>query len=151
MYWNTEQKCRKITKIIGSYPLCHQSTFVAAFSFSIYCIATGNLDTTTWPLPLNLVMPFDTKPIWGWYLFWFIQFCMSLSYITCMVAVTTYFICCCYYIDAICNHFNYLVQSIEEYVDQNKENRKARMSKLANNKIKLQSHELIKLHMKILE
>lgn len=114
MYWKNEQKCRKFTKIMTYYVLLHQSIVMACLFYSIYCITVGNLDTSTWVIAFNIVVPFDTQSLFGWYLQWLIQLSMSISYVLSVVSVTSYFVCCCFYIQTICDHFDMLVKSIEQ-------------------------------------
>lgn len=114
MYFKTEQKCRKITKYMSRYIPIHQSIVIASFFNSIHCICIGNLDTSTWDLAFNIVVPFDTQNLFGWYLKWFIQLSMSVSYALSVTSITSYFICCCLYIHAICKHLNLLNNLIQE-------------------------------------
>lgn len=151
IYWRTELKCRKYTKIIGSYPVCHQLTFIAALANSFYSICIGNLDTSTWPLPFNLVVPFDTKLIWGWYLLYLLQFCISLAYITSMVSVTSYFVSCCFYIEAICTHFARQIQLAQEMVDQNEIMENSKNRQLNETELVKQIHEAVDLHVNSFE
>lgn len=112
IYWNTERKCRQLTKLMPLYPL--MLMFVAAILYSFYCLLTGNLDTTTWILPYRMSVPFNTKPIHGWYLFWFLQANTGMSYSLVMVTISSYFVCCCFYIEAVCKHFDYLIYSLKK-------------------------------------
>lgn len=114
MYWTNEQKCRKFTKILSYYVFAHQSIVMASLFYSFYCICVGNLNTTTWVLAFNIVVPFNTEYLLGWYLQWLIQLSMSISYVLSVVSVTSFFVCCCFYIQAICNHFKLLINSIEQ-------------------------------------
>ena len=90
------------------------STFSIPFFTSICYLYIGNLDTSTWELTYKTAVPFSTETIWGWYTLCFIQFLMSLSYAMCMPAMISYFISGCFYIVAICNHFDALIDSLKE-------------------------------------
>lgn len=116
MYWRVEQKCRKYTKIIGCYPL--KLMFVASFIYSIVCISRGNRDTSTWILPYTLSVPFDTRSIFGWYCLWFIESNIGVTYAFIMITISTYFVCCCFYIGCICDHFDFLIYSLNEHVEK---------------------------------
>lgn len=151
IYWNTEQKCRKYTKIIVSYIMCHQSTYVAALFYSIYCIRVGNMDTSTWFLPFHLIVPFDTQTIWGWYLFLLLQFNISLAYIMCMVAITSYFLCSCAYIEAIRDHFKSLINSIHANVKRKEIVKNPQKNEEICQKIKDELNEAIEFHTKMIE
>lgn len=141
--------CRKYTKRIWCYILGHQQVFVAAFSYSIYSICTGNLDTSTWPLPFNMIVPFDAKPIWGWYLLWFIQINCAMSYCICTVAPTSYFISCCLYIGATCDHLDFITHSI----NLNDENSRQESVLHTNQKFCMEKRliEAVKHHSEILK
>lgn len=114
MYWMAEQKCRQITKYMSYNIFINQSVDILPLFQSIYCIWTGNLDTSTWELPFNVVVPFNTQHLFGWYLKWFINLAMTISYALIVTAIISYFVCCCLYIHAICKHFNLLNNFIEQ-------------------------------------
>lgn len=119
IYWANEQKCRKVTDLLIKYIFFNQMTFAAALLYAFYNISTGNMDTSTWFLPFSMDVPFSTESFVGWLILWFIQFNMSLAYITCMVTITTYFICCCFYIETICDHFDSMIQRKEDKLQYN--------------------------------
>lgn len=149
IYWNIEQNCRKYTKLLFSYIFCHQTTFGAALCFSFYCLYTGNLDTSTWFLPFAMVVPFDTSTFEGWYLFWLIQFNISLSYITCMVSISSYFFCSGFYIEAFCDHFAFLINSIQKTVERNRNEKDQKEIHENHLKIKDKIQEAIDIHVNI--
>lgn len=91
-----------------------QTTVTIYFISSIYNIYNGNLDTSTWDLTFDIVVPFSTETLFGWYILFFIEFIMALSYAICMPTTTSYFVSSCFYIDAICSHFDALVASLKE-------------------------------------
>lgn len=117
IYWRIEQKCRKCTKIIAFYPL--NLMFLAAALYAIYCISIGNLDTSTWILPYKMCVPFDTRSPLGWFAMWFVQTQTGISYSAVLVTISTYFVCCCFYIVGLCEHFDYLIHSLEENDESN--------------------------------
>lgn len=92
--------------------------FVAAALYSVYCILTGNCDTSTWILPYKLSVWFDTASIQGWYWLWFVQANVGLTYSLVMITISSYFVCCCFYIGALCDHFDYLIHSLNDDVEQ---------------------------------
>lgn len=108
-----------VTKFMSKFIIIHQITYVTSFVFSILCIFVNNIDTTTWTLFFNFAMPISTKSIWVWYLLLFAQCGVDLSYVVSMVAITSYFLCCCFYIWAICDHFDYVINWIDVIVEQN--------------------------------
>lgn len=97
---------------------CHQMPCVAALGYAIYCISKNDFDTSAWNLPFDVVVPFDTRPVWGWLLKWLFELNCSIAYILAMIIPTTYFFCFCLYIVAICNHFDALVDSFHLNIEQ---------------------------------
>ncbi|XP_055304972.1 putative odorant receptor 85d [Sitodiplosis mosellana] len=118
IYSEAEQKCRKYTQIIWYYFILHELLWPFAFLYPFYCIYKGQHDTSKWFLPFSLWVPFSTESIFGWYLMWFIQFNMSIVYITVILSATAYFVSCAVYIIAICDHFELQFKSLKE--DENK-------------------------------
>lgn len=118
MYWEIEQKCCFYTKLLLYYIYGHQMPVVAALSHAIYCICTGDFNTSVWDLPFSVVVPFDTQSIWGWLLKWLFEFGAGFAYILCMIIPTTYFFCFCLYIVAICNHFELMIDHIRFDIEQ---------------------------------
>lgn len=131
--------------------MCHQSTYVAALFYSIHCIWMGNVDTSTWFLPFHLIVPFDTKTIRGWYLFLLLQFNISLAYIMCMVAITSYFLCSCAYIEAIRDHFTSLIHSIRANVERKEIEKNPQKNEKIFQNIKDELNEAIEFHTKMIE
>lgn len=119
IYWANEQKCRKRLQQASYYIIFNQASFVITLIFSIYCLISGSFDASKLVLPFNLILPFDTTTVTGWYFLWFIEFNIGFSYVLSMVGVTSYFVCCCYYICTICDHFFSLLQSLEADVKWN--------------------------------
>lgn len=120
IYWSAERKCRKYTRRISSYFFVNESIFLTAPLFGLVNIIMGNLDVSTWALPMDLSVPFDTNTVWGWLLSWFFQFNISICYVSCTITITTYFVCCCIYIDAICEHFSFVYDCAMENVERNR-------------------------------
>lgn len=150
MYWLIELKCRKFIRTMLYYIAFHEWTFVAALIYAIYSICTGNTDTSTWNLPLNLIVPFNTQPIWGWYLKWFFELSSGFAYALCNIIPTTYFVCSCLYIVAICNHFEMVIESIGHEVGpiQNEESQENHQEKAFVQENLLKS---IHIHVNVLE
>lgn len=97
----------------------NQTVYGTAFTLSFYRIFIGNLDTSTWVLPFSLSVPFNTETILGWYILCFIQFFMGISYSSCISTTTSYFISGCFYIDAICDDFDALIDSLKDGTQPN--------------------------------
>lgn len=96
----------------------NQMTFLGTLGFSIYFISAGIFDASQLSLPMNLVVPFNTETILGWYTLWLIEFNLGIAYILPMTSITSYFVSCCCYIVAVCNHFSFLIQSIKKNLKQ---------------------------------
>ena len=120
MYWNIEEKCRRFTKRMCIYVPLNQIMMIVSLFASFYNIFTGNLDTSTWNIPCNMVVPFNTKIIWKWYVLLAFQSSISFCYASITSGLTAYFTCCCFYIIAVCDHCDMLIASLQSHVDQNK-------------------------------
>lgn len=151
IYWSNELKCRKYTKRICCYILWHCQVFVAAFFYPIYCIYAGKLDTSKWPLPFNMVVPFDTTTIQGWYLMWFIQINSAITYCLSVISTTSYFVACCLYIVATCDHFNFLIRSIEANIKESLGEKNSDKRVIIRRNIKEKLINVIQHHTDILE
>lgn len=134
-----------------SYILFHEQVFIVSLIYSIYCICIGSTDTSSWPLVFNLVAPFDIKPIWGWLLMWFFQLNVSICYTLSTISTISYFICCCYYITAICDHFKLVIELIKgNLCDMRFQNDAIRNGKYFY-RIKQQIHDAIEIHVNMFE
>lgn len=150
-YWKSEQKCRKLTTTIASYIHLEQLIHFAVFLSSIHNIWIGNFDTSTWNLIYNTVVPFDTQKIWCWYILAFIQCNMAFTYSACQIAPTVYFVCCCIYICAICEHIDLLMQSITRNADDYQNARDPSKKKELHEKIKRTLCQVMEVHVKLFE
>lgn len=103
---------------MGYYLLYHACPFVSPMIFAIFGIRSEQTDMSAYILPFKMVLPFDTLSMWGWCLEWFIQLNVGLSYALCMIMATNYFIYYCYNIVATCIHFQLLIDSIRDDVEQ---------------------------------
>lgn len=99
----------------------------------------------------DLVVPFDKTKILGWFMTWFAQFNVGISYSLVLVSITSYFVCCCFYVGTICNHFDYLMESIKKDVECGE----GQSNQIKNTKnilkIKKQLSDAINLHVNIFE
>ena len=124
------------------------------FFASIYNIYIGNLDTSTWELNFKTAVPFSTEPIWGWYIKYFFQLLMSLSYSICMTTTTSYFVSGCFYIDAVCNHFDALIDSLKEdieHLDGTNGSKPIKVTQKMYGKFKEKLRNSVEVHMKLYE
>lgn len=113
----------------------------------IYGMAIGNFDAATWKLMYNLIIPFDKTHIFGWFVHYVAQFNVGLTYSLILVSITSYFVCCCFYVNTICDHFDHMMQSIESNGMHEYESRPQTNWR----KVKQQLSEAINLHVDIFE
>lgn len=150
-YWNAEQKCRDYATRFACYVPINVGVAVAALFHSIYCILIGNYDTSAWILPVELIVPFSTQSIWGWYLLWFINFNIMFFYSADMSSITAYFLSCCVYIGAISDHFDLLYNSIVDDVERNQNEKNPIKYGRRYQKIKEQMSKLVEVHVHLFE
>lgn len=150
IYWKAEQKCRKILNRFGFFIIFNQVLFITTFFYSIYCFVIKRVDIWELPLSFGMVVPFNTKTNWGWYLLWSIQFGMSFSYVSTMVSITMYFISCCTYIETMCDHFDLIIDSADELAANGKNEDRSKYSKMYKNVNKKLSRS-IDIHNRICE
>lgn len=122
IYGNVEEKCRQFTTKMLAFVVFQQFPFLIAVAASIYNIHIGNFDTSTYFLPLRVARPFDIDTLPKWYLFNGLQFSFGITYILCVVVVTAYFVCCCFYLQALCDHFNYLIGMVDAELQTDRAN-----------------------------
>lgn len=150
-YWSVENKCRKYTAKILCLILWNQTILIAPLLQSLYSILIGNYGTSAWQLPLEIYVPIDTSTLWGWFLMWIIQFKASFWYSAGFTLITSYFIACCLYIGAICDHFDLLCKSFAKNVELNRcEKNPIKYKKWCiqvNRKLK----QMVDIHVKIYE
>lgn len=125
--------------------------FLGPFPYSLYCIWRGNYDTSAWTLPLDITVPFDTSTLSGWYAHWIVQVNTDLAYAMSFILITSYFVCCCLYIGAICDHFDFLCDSIVEDIDSNRIEADLKKYQKRLQQIKVKIGRMIKVHMKMTE
>lgn len=128
-----------------------EGVLLAKFAYSIYFMFMGSFDPSTLPLPYYMVVPFDDTTIWGWYLLWFIQCVMSFNYSMGVISTTSYFLCCCIYIDTMQKHIALLFATLKDNVDQIKNLKRQTAYRKLRQDIQGYLHQAIDLHVHILE
>lgn len=151
IYWINEQRCRKYTKIIGSYVFIHVSAFIIVLIYALGCIAIGIYDTSLWYLFLFMTFPFDSTHLVGWFSHWFLQFSMALAYAATMTSIASYFMSCCFYIDTMCEHFHLMLNSVKRNVELYNMETLQRDAVTIKSKIRKQLSYAIEFHIKIFE
>lgn len=110
----TELKCRKSIKFVICYTCFNWLTFVFALIYAIYAICIGNVDTSTWMLPLNIAVPFNTEVIWGWFIKWLYEFYAAISYALNVSLTPMYFVSLSFYTMTTCHHLGLLIESLQQ-------------------------------------
>lgn len=94
----------------------NQAVLTASVLYSSICVLFGEYDTSNWILQFPIYTPFNKSTVIGWYCEWFIQFIIGASYASYMSTITSFFVCCCFYIMTLCNHFDALCQLLKNDV-----------------------------------
>ncbi|XP_031637097.1 uncharacterized protein LOC116349691 [Contarinia nasturtii] len=154
IYWKNEQICRKYTKIIAYYVFMNQAAYLMVLIAPIYSIIHGIFDPSKWKLMYNLIIPFDETELFGWFVHYFAQFNVGLTYSLILVSITSYFVCGCFYVNSICNHFDHLINSIKDTIEPTEVDEtneiKARV-RTDWRRVKEQLSEAINLHVEIFD
>lgn len=95
-----------------SYMVPNQAMFMFGLFESFYSMFVKDMSTPPWFLPFRISVPFSTANLCDRYLLWFIQFNIGLAFTLGMITMTSYFIACCLYINAICDHVDLIMQEI---------------------------------------
>lgn len=90
--------------------ISNQCMFMFGLFESFYSIFIKHMSTPPWFLPFRISVPFSTANLRGWYSLWFIQFNIGLAFSFGMITMTSYFIGCCLYINAVCDHVELIIQ-----------------------------------------
>lgn len=133
------------------YIFCQQSYFVAGLLFPFYNICVGNLDTSSWKLTYNIIVPFSRATVFGWLMTWFVEFNMAFTYALSVVSGTSYFVCCCFYLEAICKHFDLNMRLVDEKAKVKTVGETSAKKLDRARQIKDLLNESVKLHVDILE
>lgn len=119
MYRGVEEKCGRYTKNMAYFIIVNQTMAVVSIFFSIYYVYVGNRDTSNYFLPFRFAVPWNTAGYFGWFMLWFYNLNAGIIYAGVIASVTAYFVCCCFYINGICDHFDLLINSLEEELESN--------------------------------
>lgn len=138
-------------KKVKIYVAVTQTAHFVSMLVSILSMLAGNFDTSTWPFVYNMVMPFSTKPVLGWYLAWLIQLCIGMAYTTSMTSVVAYFVNSCIYVRAICHHFHLLIQSIEQIIIKNRDEHDAIKCEENYRKIEAKLRKAVQIQVNVIE
>lgn len=159
IYWASELKCRRFVKILLYFAYIQLSTYFGALIpafLDIFLMDSddddGSIDTSSWNLPLMVVLPVDMQTVSGWLLTWLYQLVISVTYSAYVILTTTHFACLCYWIIAICNCFSLLIESITFDTQQiGKQKSKGKQTKHLWPNVKGKLQRAIEMHIKIFE
>lgn len=130
IYQKGERKSRFWTKWISI--VLFVSGIVFLFSIPIvlssYSMWKGNYEPSTWYLTFKMVVPFDTSTIFGWHIFWLVQMYAGYCWMFTISAISTYFISCCFYVEACCEQLKMMLDAFDKYFG--KRNKNERLKKL---------------------
>lgn len=151
LYWTCETKCRQAIQRFLCYGCFHLPTFIPILILVLFDIFNGEFDGSAYNFPFNTSVPFDAESILGWLFIYLYQLSECASYFIGMMAPTSCFICCCWYVIAMCKQFEQLIESIRFLSRQTKieKNSRNRQRLWLNAKGKLQ--QAIELHVDIYE
>lgn len=96
-------------------------------------------------------VPFDKTAVWGWFLLWFLQINTAFSYCLATILPTSYFMICCLYINALCDHFDLIIRLIGENVKETRTETNSLKKQIFYRKINNDLISAVKHHSKILE
>lgn len=106
-----EQKSYQYIKKLSVFVFFQTFSIVLTFFFSIYYVSIGNVDTSTFFLPLRMTPPFSTDTLLGWYTFWLYQFIDIIAFLGATITAALHFGGYCFYLHALCDHFDYLIET----------------------------------------
>lgn len=150
-YSASELRCRNRTRKLAWYVLLHNATLLFGLGAAVYSIVNGKYDWWLWMKFFDMRIPFvHNTTINDWFIMWFIQFNMCVSYASSLIAIITYFINCACYVGALCDHFNMLLSPIEVEANKTKQKQKISPEKV-HQRMKEQLSDAIKFHIEILE
>lgn len=151
IYWKNEKLCRKLTITMYGFIAFVQSVFITFIAYFFYGNLTNKCDTSDCPLPFQMIVPFDTDNVFGWFSIWFLQNITAIAYALCTVSIESYFFCCCFYINAICEHFHVKIKTINENITEIQMEKCAQKFEMKMNKLKGELHHAVEVHHKLLK
>lgn len=116
IYRKTEEFCHRFSAIIIQMMINLTHVVWGIFLVnSIYqMLFKSNFDTSTWIAPFNIAVPYlDTTTLWGWSLFYVVQGFLAYSYSLNQSIIIAFFLSCCLYTEALCEHFALAIRATE--------------------------------------
>lgn len=122
IYQKAEWKCRMSTVMCSMIAGCVGGlifTILPSFIHSVVCMWCGNFDTSTWFFFLQVKVPLvDSSNIFVWYSMVILEILLVCTSSFLYGTIITYYMSCCYYIEACCEHFRLICQKIDEKIDE---------------------------------
>ena len=143
--------CRKYTRIMISYLVPQHLIFVIAVIQCIFDIIRGHYDTSEWTLPIHISVPFNTDNVLGWFMLLLVQINITAAYALTITSITSYFVCCCFYLDAICCHFDMLINTVKQGVESNQVEKVYYKYRKREQQIRKNLHNAIEIHNDVYE
>lgn len=82
---------------------------------------------------------------------WFVQTNLGISYSLVMVTITSYFVCCCFYIIGICQNIDLLIYSVNQDNEMIRDEKNKWNIAQKYQQMKLKLAEMITLHINVFE
>lgn len=148
IYKKAEEKCRlnTIATFLLSMFNCTIFSFLPSILHSIICMSRGNYDTSTWFYALKITVPFDTSTVFGWYILLALEALFGVVLVSTITPVVTYFVNCCLYIRALCQHFEAAFHKLDAKILLSRTHRMSDANEIEN-----ELKELVLFHVKITE
>lgn len=143
----TEKRCTSFVKRITVFFSCHLTlgAFLTAVLDAFYkFFIVHNTHPETWYVPYAMVVPFDRSTYLGYLGLFGICVIAGFTYIWTLSATCTYFVNCCFYIEACMNHFKDYISDINQRIQNG-------TYKPNENNAKEDFKNAIMLHIKALE
>lgn len=121
IYRKVESMCRIGTKwlvIVFSVADVVVSTF-PSFLQSIICMSSGDFDTSNWFFAVQIIVPLNKSNILIWYLLVMMECPVFFVGSVVIMTIITFFVSCCFYIKACCDHFQLVYRQIEDIISDN--------------------------------
>lgn len=150
-YWECEQKCHQLMKRFFYYVCVQLLTFTPVLIFVLWDMVQNDFDGNKLNLPFNAIGPFNMDSKLGWLLTYFYQLSECASYTIGMVILSSYFMCCSYYIIAMCNHFHLLIESARFLSQEIQAEKIARNRQRMWLNVKAKLQRVIEMHVDIYE
>lgn len=91
-------------------------TIMVSCGMSIWCMYQGNLDTSTWFMPYNIILPIDKSTPFGWYCEFLLQSFTGYIFVLIITSTVTFFGGCCYYVQTCLKQFKHMFDEVDKKI-----------------------------------